>query len=140
MNRLCLLRHPTFRRGISRVTSYALEETRRCRSVVARISVHSHRFGGREFRFANAGSRPYPLRGIFDIPFPRSVRDALLKKGLAEEHRWVPNSGWVTFRGSKRERLAARRMAHAICHTSVTALKAVPDPSDCLRRRVANCI
>jgi len=36
--------------------------------------------------------------GIVDIPFPRSLRDALLKNGLAEEHRWVPNSGWITFR------------------------------------------
>jgi len=35
--------------------------------------------------------------GIVDIPFPRSLRDALLKEGLAEEHRWVPNSGWITF-------------------------------------------
>jgi luciferase-like monooxygenase len=31
-------------------------------------------------------------------PFPRPVRDALLAEGLAEEHRWVPNSGWITFR------------------------------------------
>jgi hypothetical protein len=32
-----------------------------------------------------------------DIPLPRSIRDALLAEGLAEEHRWVPNSGWATF-------------------------------------------
>jgi hypothetical protein len=36
--------------------------------------------------------------GSVDIPFPRPVRDALLAEGLAEEHRWVPNSGWITFR------------------------------------------
>ena len=35
--------------------------------------------------------------GIVDIPFPRSVRDSLLAEGLAEEHHWVPNSGWITF-------------------------------------------
>ena len=34
---------------------------------------------------------------MVDIPFPRSVRDALLAEGLAEEHRRVPNSGWITF-------------------------------------------
>jgi len=28
---------------------------------------------------------------------PRAVRDALLAEGLAEEHRWIPNSGWTTF-------------------------------------------
>ncbi len=63
-----------------------------------RISVYPHRFGGREFRFANAEVGHIHDGGIVDIPFPRSVRDALLAEGLAEEHRWVPNSGWVTFR------------------------------------------
>lgn len=38
------------------------------------------------------------IGGVVDIPFPRSIRDALLAEGLAEEHHWVPNSGWITFR------------------------------------------
>ena len=37
------------------------------------------------------------LNGVIDIPFPRSIRNALLEDGLAEEHRWVPDSGWTTF-------------------------------------------
>ena len=61
------------------------------------ISVHPHRFGGREFRFGSAEVGHVHLGGLVDIPFPRSVRDALLAEGLAEEHRWVPNSGWTTF-------------------------------------------
>ena len=36
--------------------------------------------------------------GVVDIPFPRSIRDALLVEGRAEEHHWVPNSGWITLR------------------------------------------
>ncbi len=35
--------------------------------------------------------------GILDIPFPRPVRDALLDDGLAEEHHWIPNSGWISY-------------------------------------------
>jgi hypothetical protein len=35
--------------------------------------------------------------GTLDIPFPRRVRDTLLADGFANEHRWVPNSGWATF-------------------------------------------
>jgi hypothetical protein len=62
------------------------------------ISVHPHRFGGREFLFGSAEVGHIHIGGIVDIPFPRSVRDALLAEGLAEEHHWVPNSGWITFR------------------------------------------
>src|ERR1700687_5845663 len=61
------------------------------------ISIHLHRFGGREFRFGNAEVGHTHTGGVVDIPFPRSIRDALLEEGLAEEHRWVPNSGWITF-------------------------------------------
>lgn len=62
------------------------------------VSVHPHRFGGREFRFRSAEIGHVHEGGIVDIPFPRTVRDALLDERLAEEHYWVPNSGWVTFR------------------------------------------
>jgi Family of unknown function (DUF5519) len=61
------------------------------------VSVHPHRFGGREFLFDEAEVGHVHTGGIVDIPFPRSVRDALLANGLAEEHHWVPNSGWITF-------------------------------------------
>ena len=62
------------------------------------ISVHPHRFGGREFLFGKAEVGHVHVGGIVDIPFTRSIRDALLVEGLAEEHHWVPNSGWITFR------------------------------------------
>jgi hypothetical protein len=61
------------------------------------VSVHPHRFGGREFRFGNAELGHVHLGGTVDIPFPRAIRDALLADGLAEQHHWVPNSGWTTF-------------------------------------------
>lgn len=63
----------------------------------AGISVHPHRFGGREFRFGDAEVGHIHAGGILDIPFPRAVRDVLLDEGLAEEHHWVPNSGWITY-------------------------------------------
>jgi hypothetical protein len=61
------------------------------------ISVHPHRFAGREFRLVSAEVGHAHNGGAVDIPFPRSIHDALLAEGLAEEHRWVANSGWVTF-------------------------------------------
>ena len=77
------------------------------------ISIHPHRFGGREFRFGSAEVGHVHTGGIVDIPFPRPVRDALLAEGLAEEHRWVPNSGWITFSCPQRRRPQARPLAHA---------------------------
>ncbi len=62
------------------------------------VSVHPHRFGGKEFRFGKAEIGHVHQDGTVDIPFPRAVRDALLEEGQAEEHRWVPNSGWTSFR------------------------------------------
>ena len=94
-----------------------------------RISVHPHRFGGCEFRFANAEVGHVHYRGIVDIPFPRSVRDALLTEGLAEEHRWVPNSGWITFRVRSDEDLL-----HAVWLMRLSyfryALKKAADPRE----------
>src|SRR6201987_6277430 len=62
------------------------------------VSVYSHRFGGTEFRFGNAEVGHVHTGGVVDIPFPRSIHDVLLAEGLAQQHRWVPNSGWITFR------------------------------------------
>ena len=64
----------------------------------AGISVHPHRFGGKEFQFGSAEVGHVHTGGVVDIPFPRAIRDALLEEHLAEEHHWVPNSGWITFR------------------------------------------
>jgi len=61
------------------------------------VSVRPHRFGGKEFRFGSAEIGHVHVGGIVDIPFPRSIRDALLDHGLAGEHHWVPNSGWISF-------------------------------------------
>ena len=62
------------------------------------ISVHPHRFGGKEFLFGSGAEVGHiHIGGIVDIPFPRAVRNTLLAGGLAEQHHWVPNSGWVTF-------------------------------------------
>src|SRR5882762_11126312 len=92
------------------------------------ISVCPHRFGGREFRYVNAEVGHVHNGGIIDIPFPRSIHDALLVEGLSEGHRWVPNSGWVTFRVRSDSDLQ-----HAVWLMRLSyfryALKAAPDPS-----------
>jgi hypothetical protein len=97
------------------------------------VSVYPHRFGGREFRFGNAEIGHIHTGGVIDIPFPRSVRDALLKEGLAEEHRWVPNSGWITFHA-----LGEEGLKHALWLMRLSflryLLKTAPDPQALLGR------
>ena len=91
------------------------------------ISIHPHRFGGKEFLFGSAEVGHVHTGGIVDIPFPRSIRDALLAEGLAEEHHWVPNSGWITFRvrseDDLKDALWLMRRSYLRC-----ALKTASDP------------
>jgi hypothetical protein len=126
MNRAGPLRHPTSE-GM-----WYMQLLKRLEETVAswpRISVHAHRFGGREFRFANAELGHVHYGGVVDIPFPRSIRDALLTERLAEEHRWVPNSGWITFRVQR-----DRDLTHALWLMRLSyfryALKTTADPCE----------
>ena len=95
------------------------------------VSTHPHRLGGREFRFKAAELGHIHVGGIVDIPFPRSIRDALLAEGLAQEHRWVPNSGWITFQVRGEE-----DFKHAVWLMRLSylryALKTASDPRRCL--------
>ena len=34
---------------------------------------------------------------LVDLPFPKRIRDELVAEGLAEPHRILPRSGWVSF-------------------------------------------
>jgi hypothetical protein len=98
------------------------------------VAVHAHRFGGREFRFGSAEVGHVHIGGTVDIPFPRPVRDALLREGLAEEHRWVPNSGWITFRIRSEE-----DFQHALWLMRLSylryAMKTAADPRELLDRK-----
>jgi len=91
------------------------------------VSVHPHRFGGMEFRFGDAEVGHTHIGGIVDIPFPRSVHDALLADGLAEEHHWVPNSGWVTFHVRSEEDLRHALWLMRLSYLRY-ALKTASDP------------
>lgn len=62
------------------------------------ISVHPHRFAALEYRLGKAEVGHLHFWGDVDVPFPRPVHDFLIAENLAEQHRWVPNSGWTTFR------------------------------------------
>jgi len=100
------------------------------------VSVHPHRFGGREFLFDNAEVGHVHIGGIVDIPFTRPIHDALLAGGLAEEHHWVPDSGWITFHVRNQEDLS-----HAVWLMRLSylryALKRASDPRGVLEHEGA---
>ena len=100
------------------------------------VSVHPHRFGGKEFRFGNAEIGHVHAGGTVDIPFPRAVRDALVADGEVEEHRWVPNSGWTTFHmrreGDVRNAVGLMRISYLRY-----ALKKAADPDKLLQEESA---
>lgn len=62
------------------------------------VTVHPHRFGGTEFRLGTAEVGHVHRDGTVDVPFPRTLRDALIAAGRAEHHHSLPESGWTTVR------------------------------------------
>jgi luciferase-like monooxygenase len=97
------------------------------------VSMHAHRFGGKEFRFGKAEIGHLHANGTLDIPFPRALRDALIERHEAEGHRWVPDSGWTTFRIR-----SGSDVRHAVELMRISylryALKTASDPGDVLKR------
>lgn len=91
------------------------------------VSVHPRRFDGREFRFQNAQVGHVHAGGIIDTPFPRTLCDALLAEGLAEEHPWVPDSGWVALRVQNDDDLTYAQWLMRLSYLRYT-LKTASDP------------
>jgi hypothetical protein len=60
------------------------------------VEVSPHRFAGREFTLA--GQEVGHVHGTrqADIPFPKRVRDIVVREGLTSKHHLFPESGWVT--------------------------------------------
>ena len=56
----------------------------------------AHPFGGREYRFGHREIGHLHGDDRVDVPFPRRIRDELVAARIAEAHRVLPESGWVT--------------------------------------------
>ncbi len=62
------------------------------------VTVHDHRFGGREFRLGRRELGHLHGGRFADLPFHRRIRDMLVETGRAEPHHVLPDTGWVTKR------------------------------------------
>jgi Family of unknown function (DUF5519) len=61
------------------------------------VSVHPHQFLAQEFRFGKAEIGHVHSWGVVDIPFTRAIRDYLIENQFAQQHHWLPDSGWTMF-------------------------------------------
>jgi len=61
------------------------------------VELTPHRYGGTEFRLGRGEIGHLHPGGWLDVPFPRPVRDELVRAGRAQPHHVLPDSGWVTF-------------------------------------------
>jgi hypothetical protein len=77
--------------------SSTVEKLKQAVSQWPHVTVHPHQFQAKEFRVNNAEVGHIHAWGTLDIPFPRSIHNVLLEEHSAEQHRFVPDSGWVTF-------------------------------------------
>ena len=70
------------------------------------VSSGPHRFGGTEFRFGKRELGHIHGDELADIVLPIDLRNRLVKEGKVEAHRYVPSSGWITFRFRGKEDVA----------------------------------
>jgi luciferase-like monooxygenase len=108
-----------------------LSEFRELVSAWPGVSVQPHRFAGVEFCFGKAEIGHIHPNGMLDIPMPRAIHDLLLEEGLAEQHHWLPDSGWITF-----PMPSERELTHGLWLARISylryALKTSADPHSLL--------
>ena len=73
----------------------ALETLRQIVASWEGVATHKHRFGGIEFRLGRR-ELGHLHRSFADLPFPRRIRDELVRAGRAKPHHILPESGWIT--------------------------------------------
>jgi Family of unknown function (DUF5519) len=60
------------------------------------VTVHPHRFGGREYRLGSREIGHSHGNEMVDVPLTVPVRDEVIAAGLAQHHHLLPDSGWVS--------------------------------------------
>ena len=61
------------------------------------VTAKPHRFGGVQYAIGRREIGHIHGDHQVDIPFPKKVRDELIRAGRAQAHHVLPESGWITF-------------------------------------------
>lgn len=62
------------------------------------VTIANHKMGGREFLLNGKEIGHIHWNGDLDILFTKNIRDSLIQQNLVQTHKWVPDSGWTTFK------------------------------------------
>ena len=62
------------------------------------VTAHPHRFGGVEYRVGKIELGHVHGDVLADLPFPKKVRDELIRSARAVPHHALPDSGWISYR------------------------------------------
>ncbi len=60
------------------------------------VTVQPHRYGGTEFVIGRREIGHIHGNHLVDIPFPKAVRDHIVREGRADAHHILDKSGWVS--------------------------------------------
>lgn len=61
------------------------------------VSSQAHHFGGVEYVIGKREIGHIHGDQLVDIPFPKKLRDELVRAGKAEPHHILPKTGWASF-------------------------------------------
>jgi hypothetical protein len=93
------------------------------------VTLHSHRFGGVEFRFGRIELGHLHGDFLADLPFPTRERNQLVAAGRAEPHHVLPETGWVSRRIAGPEDEDEAILLFRLNYDRAVARKQRPEPA-----------
>jgi hypothetical protein len=82
------------------------------------VSVHPHQFMAQELRVGKPEIGHVHAWAVVDIPFTLAIRNWLIENKLAQQHHWLPDSGWTSFR-----MLSSKDLQHALWLMRISYLR-----------------
>jgi len=97
------------------------------------VTVAPHRFGGVEFVLGRRELGHLHGDHLADLPFPRPVRDELVREGRAQAHHILPDSGWVSLPIHDEEGIRSALDLFRLAYDRAVAQRGLPTDGDQIR-------
>ena len=96
------------------------------------VSRAPHRFGGTEFQANGLEFMHSHGYSHLDIRLSKEAQTQILKEGKAEEHRFAPQAGWVTFILRSQEDMARVKEVIELAYTNAREVMAAHETRNTL--------